>query len=63
MDRTTAPEAKELDMTNDKKIDRDTLSKVQGGKGKGPAMGSSGRTAAQFAAGKSKGAKVGAKRH
>ena len=60
MDRTTAPEAKELDMTNDKKIDRDTLAKVQGGKG--PVMGSSGRTAAQFAAGKSKGAKVGAKR-
>jgi hypothetical protein len=49
-------------MTNDKKIDRDNLSKVQGGKGKGPAMGSGGRTAQQFAAGKGKGANVSGKR-
>jgi hypothetical protein len=48
-------------MTNDKKIDKDSLAKVQGGKGRAPTKGSAGRTASQFASG-SKGKNVSSKR-
>ena len=45
-------------MTNDKKIDREGLAKVQGGKGASPTKASAGRKAGSAA----KGANVGGKR-